>query len=241
MLTYHTVTSPGSRPVNEDCIGHTRVGLFGRCFCLADGLGGHDGGELASKVALDSFLRSVRSSPDDLGICFDKAQEAVLDLQKTSGGDMKTTFTAVKIIGNKLSFAHIGDSRIYVIRGSSLLRRTKDHSVPQMLVSLGEITYEEIRHHPDRSRLLSVIGEEWTKPRYSIDEVDMPLEDGDRILMCSDGFWEYLPDEIIIDSAVSADNPHSWLRKLTEIVENSIKGRSSDNYSAIAVMYRKYF
>lgn len=240
MIDYDSVSLRGGRKVNEDFVGGIKLGREGYCFCLADGLGGHGNGDKASKTAVYSMLRYIKKNPSqNLADSFETAQSAVLELQKKTGLGMKTTLTALLISENRVSYGHIGDSRIYFFRGGELISVTKDHSVPQMLVAMGEIKPEDIRFHPDRNRLLSVIGEVWDRPRYSIDATGLELVYGDAFLLCSDGFWEYIVESEMISALKAAKNASEWVDSMRETVEKNSVGADSDNYSAVAVIYGK--
>ena len=97
-----------------------------------------------------------------------------------------------------MQWGHVGDSRLYYFKNGRIVKRTLDHSVPQMLVAAGEIDEKEIRHHPDRNRLVRVMGMEWDEPKYQVSE-PMPEEPGQAFLLCSDGFWENIEEEQIIE------------------------------------------
>lgn len=239
MIKYDSISNPGARTVNEDYLGGVKFYGNNYCFCLADGLGGHQCGEEASAAAVGVCLNSMKKKEYSLERIFTAAQNEVLMLQQTSGLDMKTTMVILTILEDKVSYGHIGDSRVYHFKKGELFYRTKDHSVPQMLVAMGEITADEIRFHPDRNRLLSVIGEVWERPRYTIDALDIPLEEEDSFLLCSDGFWEYIDEKEMIETLKQSTDVKSWLKKMTNIVEMNNMNVNADNYSAIAVMCKK--
>ena len=112
--------------------------------------------------------------------------------------------------------------------------RTLDHSVPQMLVNIGEIDEDEIRNHPDRNRLLRVMGAEWETPQYQYSE-KIPLKKGQAFLLCSDGFWELITEKMMIRFLRRADSVDEWLDTMMDYVEEKGKEKNMDNYSAIAV------
>lgn len=108
--------------------------------------------------------------------------------------EMKTTATAVLISEDTVYRGYIGDSRIYVFKKNKVKERTLDHSVPQMLVMAREIKEKDIRNHPDRNRLLKVMGIEWEEPAFKIEE-PLGTDECQAILMCSDGFWELITEK----------------------------------------------
>lgn len=115
--------------------------------------------------------------------------------------------------------------------------RTKDHSVPQMLVNSGAIKEKDIRHHEDRSRLLRVMGTEWNTPKYQImDEFDISAKSS--FLLCTDGFWELIEEKEMGMCLKKSRSPKEWLSSMEQIIRQNGKGTNMDNYTAIAVFVR---
>ena len=239
MITFSSVTLPGGRAINEDSIKMTSVNENNMCFALADGLGGHGRGDeasaLAVKTASEVFV-SEYLSERFLENCFELAQERLLKKQEEyhARNSMKTTLVVLRTSENTVQWAHIGDSRLYFFNNNKLIQRTVDHSVPQMLVSAGEIKEKEIRNHPDRNRLLRVIGTEWTGLKY---DVSMPVERTKNMafLLCSDGFWELIEEKTMHKLLKKSQTVNQWLEAMTEEVTKNGVGKDMDNYSAIAV------
>lgn len=153
MVQFSAISRSGSRPENEDSVGMARQeNRF--CFALADGLGGHGCGEVASKIAVETAKEEFAGEEEHLlERIFEKAQENILRQQQENRrlADMKTTMVVVNVEEEYVRWGHIGDSRLYFFRNGRIAERTLDHSVPQMLVSIGEIKEKQIRHHPDRT------------------------------------------------------------------------------------------
>lgn len=232
-----SLSQTGGRSNNEDYIGHTDAG--GRfCWILADGAGGHKGGEVASRLAVERTLASFEEqstvSLDALSGHIEAAQEAVVTHQKQEPdlADMRTTLV-VLICDEQASFwGHVGDSRLYHLRQGRIVEITEDHSVVQKLVNAGELTADATRTHPDRSRLYRAIGRE--ELESTLKETPCILQPNDAFLLCSDGFWEYINDvEIEVDFAKSPD-PEAWLA-LLELRVMACAPEKNDNYSAIGV------
>lgn len=238
MITYQIISRTGSRPVNEDCTGMHQLGdSYG--FFLADGLGGHGKGEVASKTAVEQAILQFEKggcSKETLERIFEAGQEAILARQKADGvtQSMKTTLTALLIDGETIRWGHIGDSRIYYFQNNRLMGRTMDHSVPQMLVAAGEIKEKEIRHHPDRNRLLRVMGVEWDRPSYQLAE-PVPRKGRQAFLMCSDGFWELVDEKEMVTALKRASTAEQWVEAMEQLVNRHGAGTNMDNYSAVAV------
>ena len=236
---FASFTDPGNRPVNEDSFG-TFSDENGWLFTVCDGLGGHGMGDAASQCAV-AYLKewfeetSAEDRPAKLPKAFEGAQEAVTKAQKElkAGDKMKTTATALLLQDGKLYAGHVGDSRIYLFAGEKVLWRSKDHSVPQKLVEIGEIKESEIRHHPERSMLLKVIGIPWDKPQEDIAK-PLPQTKADAFLLCSDGFWELITEEEMLECRREAADAKAWLEKMAARVLQNGTGTNMDNYTAIA-------
>jgi serine/threonine protein phosphatase PrpC len=237
-LTASKLSKPGGRKVNEDYADYCLLDRFG-CYLMADGLGGHRGGDIASKAVVDNIINSFKASPGaSTEILKNYLQNAacLIDKIRSSEGQessLKTTLVAVLTGGNVACWAHIGDSRLYLFRSGKLCFQTRDHSVPQHLADSGSISADQIRFHEDRNRLTaSFDSSNFDKIRYSDNELQ--LQPGDRFLLCSDGFWEYVYEsemEACLDQSKTVD---SWLKNMENILhEKADEGH--DNYSALAI------
>ncbi len=244
MKHYWRVSKKGERKVNED-----RVGLFKgpnlRCYMVADGLGGHGFGDKASELVRRTIKAIIENSEPDVAPktllcrCFDEAQAAVLAEQQSHGlqNSMKTTLVVLIIKDGYAYWGHIGDSRLYLFSRHRYLQRTSDHSVPQMLVNSGRIKESEIRHHPDRNRLLRVIGVDWDGEReYDINEAGRKIKRGDSFVLCSDGFWEWIDEKTMLQ-ILKKKKIEKKAAAMEKIVLQNGKGHNMDNYSAIVVKF----
>ncbi len=237
-MTWQFVSDTGSRSVNED---HVRIIQHGdlTCFVLADGLGGHGKGEVASALVGDTFDLVCQSHnlPLDelLSTGLEETQKALIAEQQKSGNffQAKTTACVLLVRGGHLMWGHIGDSRLYAFARNKIKERTLDHSVPQMLVMSKEIKEKHIRNHPDRNRLLRVLGVANDTPRFALS----PLEETAKFqgfLLCSDGFWELIVEKEMCSRLKKSTSVDQWLEQMCDIV----KGRGDaemDNFSAIAI------
>ena len=233
-LTAYSYTNQGGRDHNEDSVRClTEAGVF----VLADGLGGHQCGEVASGLAADVIAAGCAEAaptPASLLELFQKANEAILDAQKTPGReDMKTTAVALYFDGNRAIWAHTGDSRLYHFYNGEVADLTLDQSVCQLHVLQGEITRQQIPMHPDRSKVLYVLGEETIKPKI---HEPVKLQRGRHaFLLCTDGLWERLCEEEIMMDLHWADSAPQWLSSLRTRA-NLRKYDDVDNNTAVAVI-----
>ena len=239
MISHHLFTDAGERGNNEDHVGMLQIGAE-FCFALADGLGGHGKGEVASQIAVEqaiaTFAQLGAASEECMKEAMKRGQDLILETQKTdrAKSDMKTTFVLLLIGKDRIQWAHIGDSRLYYFDQKKLLKRTSDHSVPQMLVSAGELKEKQIRRHPDRNRLVRVMGVDWEEPKYQLED-SIPRKSGQAFLLCTDGFWEFINEKKMVSCLKKAKTPENWILQMKEIIIKQGKGQNMDNFSAIAV------
>jgi serine/threonine protein phosphatase PrpC len=231
-----TLSSPGGRKGNEDFLGY-RAAESGGCWALADGLGGHRGGEIASRLAVLAALSSFDENPaltaEALHTHMVRANRAVLERQGADAERMHMRTTMVILIASAEAalWSHAGDSRLYWFRGGKIQEQTRDDSVPQRLADAGEISADEIRFHEDRSRLLNSIG---ARPEVVASNRAIAPAPGDAFLLASDGFWECVTEPEMEEDFSRTKSPEAWMQKM----ESRVKGRAAaehDNYSAIAV------
>ena len=239
MIDFYMLSSPGGRENNEDFITKAECGED-KCFILCDGLGGHDCGEVASSYVAGVIAQEFSNcgdQPDFLEKAFNKAQEGLLALQEERGmsNAMKTTLVVLVVSENQIKWAHIGDSRLYRFYGDgNRYERTRDHSMVQILKDMGEITEEEMRHHEDRNKLLRVMGAEWSTKSFDLSAV---IERGEpqSFALMTDGFWEYVLEEEMMNLLNTTDSAENWLRAMEQLVVERADMTSTDNYSAICV------
>ena len=239
MITYTVFTDRGGREVNEDSARvFEKDGK--KCLVLCDGLGGHGKGEVASALVVEAvgqiFNSAQKIDEDFLRSAFQLSQEALIDeqIRQDAKTDMKTTAVAMYIDGNKVQWGHVGDSRLYAFAKNKVKLRTLDHSVPQMLVFAREIKEKQIRNHPDRNRLLRVMGIEWEKPMYELAE-QTQLEKYQAFLLCSDGFWELIDEKQMCKLLKNSSSVEKWMQAMVEVIKQNGIGKNMDNYTAIAL------
>lgn len=236
-IDFFKYSNNGERIVNEDSVGlYADNDLY--VFSLCDGLGGHGKGEIASQTAVEAILNEAASGVYDdeiISRCFEKANACVIKKQTEDSlnKDMKTTGTLLIIKEDTASWGHIGDSRIYYFHKNKYIKRTLDHSIPQMLVSTGEIKEKDIRHHEDRNRLLRCIP--WSNKKYDVDEVNFKLKSNDCFLIMSDGFWEWVDEKAMKKCIKKGKSSRETGELLIREVFDRGRGNNMDNLSVIVV------
>lgn len=231
-------TAPGGRERNEDAVGQREI-PGGTLFLLADGLGGHHRGAEASAQVIASMQEAVPPEDEEdleqwLAHSIIQANDVLLQLQADSGSTMRSTLVALSLTENQVVWAHVGDSRLYCIRGGRLISYTNDHSVAYAKYKCGEITRAQIGKDEDQSSLLRSLGNP-TRNHPDLAVLDSPPQPGDGFLLCSDGTWEYLYDgEILADFCKSAF-AEDWARRLLLRVMGRVQP-GNDNLSLITIM-----
>jgi PPM family protein phosphatase len=165
-------------------------------YAVADGMGGHRGGEVASHLALETVESLARAGTGTLAEYVQQANKTVFERsqrdRRVTG--MGTTLTAARIVDDSVHLAHVGDSRAYLLRAGAFRQLTEDHTLVNRMVKAGEITADEADVHPHRNVLTRALG---TEPDVEVDQTEVPLMDGDRLLLCSDGLFGMVTEEQI--------------------------------------------
>lgn len=233
------ISEVGGKKVNEDSYAIFSQPPWG-CFVVADGLGGHGAGDVASQAAIQAIGSLFKSRPgmsdEHLNLYINEAQGEIRRLQKSNLKYKAMRSTVILLIsdGQQARWIHVGDSRLYYFRNGVLSDYTLDQSVPQALVRAGEISYEQIRFHEDRNRLLQALGSE-NPPRFQMAAKAVTLSRGDAFLLCSDGFWEWVLESEMQKDLHKAGSSRQWLDLMHKRLLNAAKP-GNDNYSAVAVM-----
>ena len=202
-------------------------------FMVSDGMGGHAAGEVASSIAVETVGEQAPGTADDvlLGAAVEAANMAVIEASEQGIGKpgMGCTATAVLIEKNKMAVAHVGDSRAYVLRQGTLVRVTHDHSYVEELVDSGQITADEARTHPSRSIITRALGSD---PDMYADHFSLEVNDGDRIILCSDGLSSMISDAEIESLAVSSATPQ---QAADNLVAAALTAGGADNVTVVVV------
>lgn len=242
-MRYALYSDCGGREENEDAVRVFANDAY-ICAILADGLGGHGGGALASQTVIDTIADLLQSTDanaitgETLKEWCSLANSRVLEKQ-TSVCHMKTTMVLLFYIRNsgKVILAHVGDSRGYYFKDAENCFCTFDHSVSRMAVLSGEISMDAIRNHVDRNKLLRCIGGS-DSVKTEIDEILIEPQADNAFLLCSDGFWEYVTEDIMENILQKTEDPSVWLDTMKMYLDK-VAPAENDNNSAVAIMIRE--
>lgn len=216
------------RKNNEDSYGYwepeddAEFQRKGRLAIVADGMGGYEGGQEASQMAVDAILKVYRefAGADPQQALIEGLQAAHEDIREYGLSHpilrgMGTTCTAIAIVNDGLYFVHVGDTRLYLIRDGRIIQVTRDHSYVGRLVEAGMISREEAETHPQRNILTAAVG---TNPELIMDSPGHPepLRAKDVLLLCSDGLWGVVHDQELL-AAVKKHHPEGAGRELIEL------------------------
>ncbi|MBK9246266.1 MAG: serine/threonine-protein phosphatase [Burkholderiales bacterium] len=232
----------GGRLVNQDRMGYlyTRKSLL---MMVADGMGGHARGEVAAEMTLQTlaaiFQRDAKPLLADPAAFLEQSiQAAHRDLHRYRAENRlpeapRTTVVACIVQDGIATWAHVGDSRLYLLRGGQIVHRTVDHSRVQNLVASGLIRPEEVKDHPERNRIHNCVGA-FVTPKVEIVR-KVALHPGDTLLLCSDGLWGALADADISD----AFGRLTVMRAVPQLMDKAVAGSGPepDNCTAIAMSW----
>ena len=236
----------GARPYNQDRLGcwQTQEALL---VAVADGMGGHAGGDLAAQAAVDSvasaFQAQARPTLADprgfLQAALGQAHEAILRKAAKAGLGREPRTTLVCCVAQEgwAYWSHVGDSRLYLIREGRVAARTRDHTAVQRLIDAGRIREEAAATHPDRNRLLRCLG--GTEAPGLEPVASAQLAKGDVVLLCSDGLWGPLTQRQLLMGFIGKD-PARALAAVASLAE-AHAGPGCDNITAVAVHWQEEF
>jgi PPM family protein phosphatase len=201
-------------------------------YAVADGMGGHRGGEVASQLALETVERMFREGHGTLEEQIREANRAVFSrsAEDRSVAGMGTTLTAVLVREGEVHLAHVGDSRAYLLRAGALRQLTQDHTLVNRMLKAGEITEAEADVHPHRNVLTRVVG---TEPDVSVDERDIGLIEGDRLLLCSDGLTNMVTEDQI--QAILEATPTNPQEAADRLVRAANRAGGVDNITVVVL------
>jgi len=233
-----TLSDIGGRSNNDDTVAVRQKENSAWVF-VGDGLGGYAGGQMASEAAakavMDASHRGSLLIEARLAQTAAAANEAVCQVQREKKGNMKTTLVFLTIEDGRAKWMHVGDSRLYHFRNGLLVNQTIDHSVSQMSVEMGEMTFDEIRFDVDRNKLIKVLGESTTNEVGSV-YPPIQYQPGDAFLLCSDGFWEYILEEEMEIDLSKSETAEEWIKFM--VVRLLLKlTPENDNFTVICGIF----
>lgn len=215
------------RQNNEDAL----IVIEPRTFVVADGMGGANAGEVASQMLVETVKNFLSKTPtpwseEILEQAILLANDKILNAaqRNTEFQGMGTTATILSLDGGQAHFAHVGDSRLYRLRGNEFRQLTTDHSYVELLVRRGELTAEEARVHPMKNVLLQVVG---AIPEIFIDTASFEVSGGDTFLLCTDGLTNMVDDATIAEILLTTSNPADAL------IDAALNRGGRDNVSVI--------
>ncbi|MCI9278998.1 Stp1/IreP family PP2C-type Ser/Thr phosphatase [bacterium D16-50] len=241
MLKTFSITDIGrKRKVNQDFVYSSErfVGPLPNLFLVADGMGGHNAGDYASRLAVETIVeRSSGSLETNPLRVLDEAVQSANGLVRKRAQEtpelqgMGTTVVAAVIDGRELYVANVGDSRLYIVNSGEIRQITKDHSWVEEMVRRGGIGKAEARNHPDKNIITRAVGAEET---VRIDFFQVLLQEGDVILMCTDGLTNMLEDEEI---RMTLDGARDIVEKAQGLVRAANERGGRDNISVVLIEF----
>lgn len=224
----------GGRDKNEDTVSMMESGKTVLAM-VADGLGGHLAGEVASAMAVNavnSALAGQRISVVTLRNAVENANQEVWQMHGTNG--MKTTLSALWFDDHAALAANVGDTRIYQFRSGKLIFQSRDHSVAQLAVNAGDIRAEEVRTSKERHQLTRALG---ARDEVAVDISHLELQKGDALLLCSDGFWEKIHETEMTYDLAGAETAGAWMENMRcRLAKRGVE--TGDNHSAVAMIMK---
>ncbi|GAB6152365.1 Stp1/IreP family PP2C-type Ser/Thr phosphatase [Desulfosporosinus burensis] len=206
-------------------------------YAVADGMGGHQAGEVASSTALHELEKIVpqlakleeQALEKGLTEAFAQANQVIYEAStnQPENAGMGTTLTVLLICNSEVVIAHVGDSRAYLWRDEVLTLLTTDHSLVGELVRLGQISLEEAKKHPQRNVLMRAVG---VDPSVEVDCQTMGLQTGDVFLLCTDGFSNMISDQELTEEFLE---PGAWEERLEKLRQVTLERGAPDNFTAL--------
>jgi len=253
LVVGHRTDVGQERTLNEDSMLALGVAVVFRSastpvgvFAVADGMGGHEAGDIASRLTIQTIAQQAVNEvllPAIAGESLPEvhqwlvatvlaANQSVYDQRRAAGTDMGTTLVMVLVTGDVATIANVGDSRAYLLKQAEIVQITTDHSLVERLVATGQITAEEAAHHPQKNIIYRVMGD---RPQVEVDLFEQRLEPGEALLLCSDGLSGMVPDEQVWQIWRTSTSPQEACDRL---VEAANQAGGEDNVTVVIVQVR---
>lgn len=236
METYSLTDIGVTREMNQDYFftSEEPVGNLPNLFIVADGMGGHNAGEFASRYTVETIVKTVSESEkkDAVSIleeAISSANSYLLEHARENEGmaGMGTTIVAATVKGSELSVANVGDSRLY-IAGKEMRQITKDHSLVQEMVRMGELDAEKAKSHPDKNIITRAIG---AQENVKVDFFEVALKPGEKVMMCTDGLTNMLEDTELF--AIISEPGKNLAEKVEKMVNMANQNGGKDNITVV--------
>lgn len=238
MKTFSMTHIGQRRETNQDYMftSETAVGNLPNLFLVADGMGGHAAGDYASRFTVEKIVEYITKSErkEPVAVIKEAVDDANRLLMREANADsdkqgMGTTIVAATVVEEKLYAANVGDSRLYVINHEGITQITRDHSLVEEMVRLGEMNKEEAKDHPDKNIITRAIG---VFPEVSVDFFETGLRTEDTVLMCSDGLTNMIEDEEIKRIILGQ---RDIVEKAEKLIETANKNGGRDNITVVLI------
>lgn len=230
------VSEKGDRAENEDCAGEVKARGI-ECIVVADGLGGHKSGAVASRIGVETVLNKFKEEPRFSGEAIEKyieyAHEAIFEKsrERLIYSNMGATIAILLIKGKTAIYGNVGDTRIYHFTDNIIDTVSEDHSLAYKQFTDGQIEYEDIRTSPDQNKLLGAVGLEYNEVYIS---EEIPIDGNTAFLVCTDGWWELINEEQMENTLKESNDTKEWINAMREIVVD-FPHENKDNFTAAAI------
>ncbi|MDD6307687.1 MAG: Stp1/IreP family PP2C-type Ser/Thr phosphatase [Clostridiales bacterium] len=238
MKTFSMTHVGQRREMNQDYMytSETAVGNLPNLFLVADGMGGHAAGEYASRFTVEKIVEKITNSSqrEPVAVIKEAVEEVNTMLLAEAEADaskegMGTTIVAATVIDDRLYAANVGDSRLYVINQDNITQITRDHSLVEEMVRLGEMNKEDAKDHPDKNIITRAIG---VLSEVAVDFFEIVLKPEDMILMCSDGLTNMVEDSEIKRIVLGQ---RDIVEKAEKLVETANRNGGKDNITVVLI------
>lgn len=238
MKTFSMTDIGRRREMNQDYMytSETAVGKLPNLFIVADGMGGHKAGEYASRYTVEKMVEVISRELSEepvaiLGMAMQEAnrgliREAAEDTQKAGMG---TTVVAATVLENRMYVANVGDSRLYIMNHEAITQITRDHSLVEEMVRMGEMDKADARNHPDKNIITRAIG---VLPDVTADFFEVEVKAGDTVLLCTDGLTNMIDDEDIKRIVLGQ---RDIVEKAEKLVETANENGGKDNITVVLI------
>lgn len=229
------------RELNEDSIfvSNIPVGELPNLYIVADGMGGHNAGEIASSLSVEYFCEFISNNSlkdDEIldtivgGVKYANDKVYQESLKNESYSNMGTTFLASVIKNDRIYIAHVGDCRLYKSNNNEMLQITTDHTYVMEMLKAGEISFDEAQNNPKSNIITRAVG---VDSDVNVDGLFCDISENDRIILCSDGLYGMLTDKEIFD--IISDTRFSVEEKVGRLIESALSNGGKDNISVIVI------